>query len=328
VAPASAEPGGPVRGPARNVKLVLAYDGSGFAGWQRQANARTVQGVLEETIARVTGERVTVNGAGRTDAGVHACGQVANFRTTSRLSADHLQRALNALLPPSVAVVQAEEVPAEFHARFGAVGKHYRYTLSLGPVRPVFDRERVLHVRAHLSLPAMRRAARPLVGEHDFAAFTKQADEAKSTVRHIDDVHIRRNGSRVLVDITGSGFLYGMVRAIVGTLLEVGRGKLTPAALADILASCDRRRAGPTAPAHGLCLMSVRYPEEARPRRRRTPKASEPLGDTRCPGSRKGEGRASPAENGGGLVSKPTRARQRRPRTGSSARGRRKGRGT
>jgi len=289
VALAAREPGGPVDATARNVKLVLAYDGSDFAGWQRQVNARTVQAVLEEAITRVTGERVTVIGAGRTDAGVHACGQVANFHTTSQLSADDLQRALNALLPASVAVLQAEEVPAEFHARFGAVGKHYRYTLHLGPVRPVFDRERMLHVRAHLNLTAMRRAARALLGEHDFAAFTTHADEAKSTVRRIEDIRIRRNRSRVLVDITGSGFLYGMVRAIVGTLLEVGRGKLPPAALADILASCDRRRAGPTAPAHGLCLVSVRYAD-----------------DLAEPGARSG---------------------RRERRAGPSARGRRKGRG-
>ena len=290
MAPASGQPSALAERPACNLKLVLAYDGTDFAGWQRQENARTVQGVFEEVIARVTGERVTVIGAGRTDAGVHACGQVANFRTTSRLSAENLQRALNALLPPSVAVLEAEEVPAEFHARFGAVGKHYCYTLHLGPVRPVFDRERVLHVRAHLNLPAMRRAAGALVGEHDFAAFTTHAEEAKSTVRRIEEVRIRRNGSRVLVDITGSGFLYGMVRAIVGTLLEVGRGKLPPAAVADILASCDRRRAGPTAPAHGLCLMSVRYPEEV----------------------------------AGGQAKKA----QHRSRTAPSARGRRKGRGT
>jgi tRNA pseudouridine38-40 synthase len=297
VARESVQPSGPDPARARNVKLVIAYDGTDFAGWQRQANTGTVQGVVEETIARVTGERPTVIGAGRTDAGVHACGQVANFRTTSRLSASELQRALNALLPPSVAVLQAEDVPAEFHARFGALGKHYRYTLYLGPVRPVFDRERVLHVRAHLNLAAMRRAARPLVGEHDFAAFTTHAEEAKSTVRRIEDVSIRRNGSRVLVDIIGSGFLYGMVRAIVGTLLEVGRGKLPPEALADILASCDRRRAGPTAPAHGLCLMSVRYPENAagaRAKRGQGRRRTAPASGWRAPaarGRRKGRGK-------------------------------------
>ena len=246
----------------RNLKLVLTYDGTDFAGWQRQTNGLTVQQVLEEAIERVTGERAGVIGAGRTDAGVHALGQVANFHSGSRLSVAELQRALNAVLPPTVAVVEAEEVADDFHARYHATSKHYRYTIHNGPVRPVLDRNRVLHMRTRLNLTQMRLAARGLVGEHDFAAFARHAREQANTVRSIEELTIRRKGSRVLVDIIGSGFLYTMVRAIVGTLLEVGRGKLPAAAVADILEGRDRRRAGPTAPARGLCLVSVGYPEE------------------------------------------------------------------
>ena len=246
----------------RNVKLVLTYDGAGFAGWQRQKNAPSVQQALEEAIARVTGEQPTVVGAGRTDAGVHALGQVANFHTASRLSVAELHRALNGVLPETVAVLEAEEVAPEFHARFGATGKHYRYTIHNAPVRPVLDRHRVLHVRGRVNLTAVRRAARVLVGEHDFAAFTTHAREKENTVRRVEELSVRRNGERVMVDIIGNGFLYNMVRAIVGTLLDVGRGRLTSEGVACILASGDRRQAGPTAPAHGLCLMSVRYPDE------------------------------------------------------------------
>lgn len=247
---------------SRNIKLVLAYDGTDFAGWQRQADRPTVQQTVEEVIERVTGERVNLIGAGRTDAGVHALGQVANFHTRSRLPTDDLQRALNALLPRTVAVLEAREVAPEFHARYQAVGKHYRYTIHNHPIRPVLDRHLVLHIRRRLNLTRMRRAARCLVGEHDFAAFTTHARLQSNTVRRVDELSIRRNGPRVLVDIKGSGFLYNMVRAIVGTLIEVGRGRLAPEAVAEILAGGDRRRAGPTAPAHGLCLVSVRYPEE------------------------------------------------------------------
>ena len=248
--------------PSRNVKLVLTYDGTDFAGWQRQPNAPTVQQTLEEAIERVTGERVNLIGAGRTDAGVHALAQVANFHTRNRLPASDLGRALNALLPPTVAVLEAREVTPDFHARYRAVGKHYRYTIHNHPVRPVLDRHLVLHVRRRLNLTRMRRAAQGLLGEHDFAAFTTHARLQPSTVRRVHQLSIRRNGQRVLVDIKGSGFLYNMVRAIVGTLIEVGRGKLAAEAVAEVLASGDRRQAGPTAPAHGLCLVSVRYPEE------------------------------------------------------------------
>jgi len=245
----------------RNIKLVLAYDGTDFAGWQRQRNAVTVQQVLEEAIEHATGEGVTVVGAGRTDAGVHALGQVANFHSVSRLAVAELHRALNALLPPTVAVLEAEEAASDFHARYWAMGKHYRYRLHNGPVRPVLDRHLVLHLRTPLNLRRTRRAARALVGEHDFAAFTTHAREKSNTVRRIEELTIRRRGQRVLVDMTGSGFLYNMVRAIVGTLIEVGRGRLAANAVAEILASGDRSRAGPTAPAHGLCLVSVRYPD-------------------------------------------------------------------
>jgi len=246
----------------RNVKLVLTYDGAGFVGWQRQKNAPSVQQALEEAIARVTGEQPTVVGAGRTDAGVHALGQVANFHTASRLSVVELHRALNGVLPATVAVLEAEEVDPAFHSRYRATGKHYRYTIYNATVRPVLERHRVLHVPRRLDLSRVRRAARVLVGEHDFAAFTTHAREKENTVRRVEELNVRRNGERVLVDIIGNGFLYNMVRAIVGTLLDVGRGRLSAEDVADILTSADRRRAGNTAPAHGLCLVSVRYPDE------------------------------------------------------------------
>jgi len=247
----------------RNIKLVLAYDGSDFAGWQRQRNALSVQQALEEAIEQVTGTHAAVHGSGRTDAGVHARGQVANFHTRSLLPVEELQRALNALLPPTVAVLEAEEVGPHFHACFSAVAKHYRYTMWNAPVRPVFERFYTLHIPYKLNLSRMREAARQLVGEHDFAAFATHARSKGNTVRRIHQLTIRRNGVLILVDVKGSGFLYNMVRAIVGTLLEVGRGKLAPADVVEILAARDRRRAGRNVAARGLCLVSVEYPEDA-----------------------------------------------------------------
>ncbi len=243
----------------RNIRLTIEYDGTDFSGWQRQANARTVQECLEGAVEKVTGERVRLTGAGRTDAGVHAEGQVANFRTGSSLSTERLLAAINANLDPDVAVVSAEEAPVDFDANRDAVAKVYRYTISTRPVRPVLERRFVHRSKFPLDTEAVRRAARRFVGRHDFNSFRAEGRVEKNTVRTIERIDFEETPGTLRIRFTGDGFLYMMVRIIVGTLLEVGRGRLAPGDIPDIIAAGDRRAAGPTAPAQGLCLVEVRY---------------------------------------------------------------------
>ncbi len=246
--------------PTRNIKLTLEYDGTGLAGWQRQADQPTVQGLLEEALARLTNEKVTVFGAGRTDAGVHAKGQVANFGTAARLSLTDIQRGGNALLPQAVAILSAEEVPADFHARYSAKGKVYDYDLYLNRVRSPLRRNQAWHIPVSLDLDSMAEALGCLIGEHDFAGFQSTGTPVKTTVRRIDSAFLaRHSGGLVRITLSGNGFLRHMVRAVVGTLVEVGRGKITPDGFTEILKAADRARAGATAPAHGLCLREVLY---------------------------------------------------------------------
>jgi tRNA pseudouridine38-40 synthase len=247
--------------PPRTLRLVLEYDGTGFSGWQVQRGKRTVQAEVAKAVQRVTGERVTVVGAGRTDAGVHAEGQVAHLCSRTRIRCEHLVHALNANLPPDVAVLRVDEVPAGFHAQFHASGKTYRYRVLQRSVRSALRRDRAYGFRAPLDVDRMRAAAARLVGTHDFRAFCTEARTRKRTERRVDRLDIRREGDEVLFEIAGSGFLYNMVRTVVGTLLWVGIGKLTPDDVSAILASRDRRRAGPVVPPQGLTLVEVRYPE-------------------------------------------------------------------
>lgn len=240
------------------VRAVVAYDGTDYGGFQRQANAPSVQATLEMALAQVTQETVCVLAAGRTDAGVHAVGQVIAFDTAWRHGLDALQRALNAVLPADVAVLEMAEATPDFHPRYDARSRRYRYTIYNAPVRWPLARHYSLHVAESLDVAAMRQAAHFLVGEHDFAAFG-QPPQGESTVRQVLLAEWAGEAPWLTFDIEANAFLYRMVRSIVGTLLLVGRGEMDAAGFAAVLASRDRSQAGPTVPPHGLCLMEVKY---------------------------------------------------------------------
>ncbi len=242
--------------------MTIQYDGTGFAGFQVQVGRRTVQETLEVAINRVTGVATRVVGAGRTDAGVHATGQVVSFRTTSPMRTAALQRALNAVLPEDVVIVVAVDAPPGFNARFSALSREYRYTIWNSTERPVVGRQYVYHWRAPLDVTAMDQAARLLVGRHDFAAFagsTASAERTVNTTRTLFRLHCWRDGQRVIVQAVADAFLPHMVRNLVGTLVPVGMHRMTADDVRAILASRDRRRAGVTVPARGLCLTRVEY---------------------------------------------------------------------
>ncbi|MEP0844492.1 MAG: tRNA pseudouridine(38-40) synthase TruA, partial [Phycisphaerae bacterium] len=245
----------------RNIRLVLAYDGTDFHGWQKQPGLRTVQDLVEQAARRVVRHQVDVNGSGRTDAGVHAAGQVANFLTTTHMPVENLRRAIGSRLPKDISVLRADEAPEHFRASRHAVSKLYRYCLFNTMNRPVEQhRQRfVYHFWHPLDLDRMRAAAVHLVGRHDFAAFASAGHNRESTVRTVLGIHVTRRYEEIHIDVEGSGFLYNQVRNMVGTLLEVGRGHWEPDCVREIRESLDRSRAGPTAPARGLCLQWVRY---------------------------------------------------------------------
>ena len=247
----------------RRILLTLEYDGSEFQGWQLQPRLRSVQGEIEAAVLKVTQGAARVIGAGRTDAGVHARGQGAHFYTPSRLGPAALRKALNAVLPEDVAVLASREVPPGFHARHDAISKLYVYSV-LNRAAPSPGRRRTSwHIRSRLDLDAIQRAAGLLVGEHDFGAFRGAhggVPERELTRRTLDRLEVSRAGDRVELRAEGRSFLRHMVRNLAGTLVDVGLRRTTPADVAQILASRDRARAGPTAPAHGLCLEAVRYP--------------------------------------------------------------------
>jgi tRNA pseudouridine38-40 synthase len=272
----------------RNIKLTLAYDGSCFHGWQIQPGQPTIQGALTDVVEKLTGEKLIVHGAGRTDAGVHALGQVANFKTHAGLGAEEFQRAFNALLPPEIRVVAAEEVGPDFHARWQARAKTYQYRLFRGRVVSPFDRRYVLHYPFPLDVEAMAAAARLFEGEHDFTSFaassgSEEGDRDREPTRLLfrsDIVTLTRPplaaspgatteagpgqpgcGEELLYIVRGKSFLRHMVRKIFGTLLEVGKGKLTPEDIPKLFELRERSRSGPTVPPQGLYLVSVEYPE-------------------------------------------------------------------
>ena len=240
----------------------MAYDGTAYAGFQIQPNAPTVQGELERVLAVICGEPVRITGAGRTDAGVHASGQVIDLRTRSGLAAAELERGVNALLPEDIAISDLEPAADAFHARFSATGRTYEYRIRNAPVRdPLWTRREHWHP-GELDVAAMRAASAHLVGRHDFAAFAA-GESGERTVKRADWTH---EGSILRFEIEADAFLRGMVRGIVGTLLWVGRGKLTVPSFAEVFAARDRGLAGPSAPARGLCLVSVRYGDGERRR--------------------------------------------------------------
>ncbi len=245
--------------PISNVRLVVEYDGTGYAGWQRQKGKNTIQGQIEKAVHALTGEWRHVQGAGRTDAGVHALGQVANVRMKLKMPVAKLVHALNAHLPQDISVREAQVADEGFHAQLSAAAKEYRYTVLVRPARPARDRNTVYHLRQPLDVGRMRSAAGFLVGEHDFCAFCSESRLKKNTVRRLHDLRIEQDGEFLHVVVRADGFLYNMVRAIVGTLLLVGQGKLEPDEVRAILESRDRRKAGPNAPALGLALVSVSY---------------------------------------------------------------------
>ena len=245
----------------RNLKLTIRYDGADFFGWQTQPGRRTVQETLEVALAAITQEpRVRLNCSGRTDSGVHAVGQVANVFTASKLPCPTLLKAMNAKLPADVCVRELVEVPQGFCANKDAVRKTYRYVIQDGRVQDPFLRKYAWFVRQSLDAEAMRRAAQPLLGRHDFRCFETEWPNRLTSVRTVTHLGVSRFGEFVWVDVEADGFLYNMVRAIAGSLVQVGRGFWPEGKIADVLAAMDRRRAGPTAPPEGLFLMRVTYP--------------------------------------------------------------------
>lgn len=243
-----------------NLKFTIAYDGTEFAGFQRQgAGERTVQGVLEQALFKLTGENLNLTAAGRTDAGVHARGQVINFYTASKIPLHRWLHALNSVLPRDVVARRVEKVPEQFHARYQAKSKIYQYRLLRRPWPDVFLRNYCLHYPYNLQVEPMKQAASYLTGYHDFAAFASAGSGVKTTKRNLLRLEIEENGDELFFTLEADGFLYKMARSIVGTLLMVGREKIPPEEVKSILNSRNREAAGPTAPPHGLCLVRVLY---------------------------------------------------------------------
>ncbi len=244
----------------RTLKLTIAYDGTRYAGWQVQRSHRsqpTIQGTLERVLQRILRERVQVIGSGRTDAGVHALAQSAHVKTRATISCERFLRSANALLPSDIAVLRIEEVNKNFHARFSAKSKRYRYRMFTGAVVPPFIRSYVHHVRAPLNLALMRRELAALNGRHDFHAFARVGSKRRSSIRSIHTVCLRRVGQELQLEVEGNGFLHTMVRSVAGTLIDIGRGRRPPGTIRRMLKSGARHLAGTTAPAKGLVLVSV-----------------------------------------------------------------------
>lgn len=246
-------------GGARNIAVLLQYDGTDFLGFQRQAQEPTVQQVLEEALERILQHPVRVTAAGRTDTGVHAAGQVVNFHTTARIPEERIAPAVNSLLPRAIVAQGAAQVAPQFSARWSARSRVYYYLVALQPYPSVFSRRFMLHHPWPLDVPAMCRAARCLRGTQDYASFCTEAGAQKTTVRRVFWVRCRQRRNTLVTVVHANAFLRGMVRAIMGTLLEVGRGKRAPEEMPGILAACSRAAAGPAAPPQGLCLVRVNY---------------------------------------------------------------------
>lgn len=242
----------------RNLKLTIQYDGTKYCGWQKQPNSSGIQGTIEYAIYEITKEKVNIIGSGRTDAGVHALGQVANFKTNSNIPAARIPDALNAKLPKDISIIDCQEVSDDFHSRYSATGKIYRYLIYNKPYRSPLYKDISYHVRYDLDIEKMRVEAQLLLGTHEFKGFMSSGSSVKDTVRTIHNISIEESGDLIVLEVEGNGFLYNMVRIIVGTLVDIGRGRIDKP-LEEIIASQDRGEAGHTAPAHGLFLKKVHY---------------------------------------------------------------------
>ena len=244
---------------SRRIRLIVAYDGTNYVGWQLQENGVSVQQKLNEALLAVTGEQIRVHGSGRTDSGVHARAQVAHFDTDARMPADKFAIAMNMRLPRDIRVLFSEEAPEDFHARFSAKNKTYRYTVQTGLHADVFSRFTALHLHAPVDFEKMALAAKDALGEHDFCAFMTAGSKIESTIRTVTRSEWTREGNLLYYTVSANGFLYNMVRILVGTMLEIGAGNLPLNAISHALETKNRLDAGPTAPAQGLMLMRVVY---------------------------------------------------------------------
>ena len=244
----------------RNIKLIIEYDGKGFNGWQKQPNKLNIQGEIERAIEEITGESIDLIASGRTDAGVHSLGQTANFKTESKIPIEKIPIAINSKLKQSIIIKSAEEVDERFHSRYNVKSKKYRYTINNSKYGSAIYRNVEYHFPIKLNIENMQKAAKYFEGEHDFKAFKASGTSSKSSVRKIYKAEvIKRPDERIWIELTGSGFLYNMVRIISGTLLDVGSGKIAPEEIKNIIETKDRKLAGKTLPPQGLCLVEVNY---------------------------------------------------------------------
>lgn len=244
----------------KNIKITVGYDGTNYQGWQYQKHTnKTIQQVLEDELTRLNKSKVKVYGAGRTDSGVHALGQIANFYLEVPVPVERIPIALNSMLPDDIVCKKAEKVPDDFHARYDAEGKKYRYRILNKSIHSVFTRNYVYTFYQKLNTFKMEEALKDFKGEHDFSAFSSSGSDVKNTVRKIEDIVMKKQGEEIWLEIKGEGFLYNMVRIIVGTLLDIGIGKIPVDDIPRIIASKNRREAGFTAPAKGLTLVEVYY---------------------------------------------------------------------
>ena len=244
----------------RNIKLTIMYDGKDFNGWQKQPNKLNIQGTIEKAISEMTGEEIELNASGRTDAGVHSFGQVANFKTNSKIPIDKFPIAINSKIKKSIVITKAEEVEERFHSRYNCKKKTYRYVIDNSEFPTPMYRYLEYHIPNKLNIEAMKKAAKYFEGEHDFKAFKSSGTSSKSSVRTIYKAEVKKaENNRIYIELTGNGFLYNMVRIISGTLVEVGLGKIKPEEIKTIIESKDRQKAGKTLPAHSLYLMNVNY---------------------------------------------------------------------
>jgi len=243
----------------RNIKLTIEYDGKEYNGWQKQPNKLNIQGEIERAIQNVTGKQVDLIGSGRTDAGVNAYGQVANFKIESEFPIEKMATAINSQLKKSICVKRAEEVPLEFHSRYNCHSKTYNYVIDNSEQGTAIYRNLTYHVSQKLNIKNMQEAVKYFAGEHDFSSFKSSGTSSKSSVRTIYDAKVEKDKDKIIISLTGNGFLYNMVRIIAGTLLEVGLGNIKPEEIKDIIEAKNRQKAGKTLPPQGLFLMNVEY---------------------------------------------------------------------